>query len=49
VKDVLVDAAGELRCPVCNGRQFDLERTKKAKIGGFLALGVGVMLTPKSA
>jgi len=47
VKDVLVDANGELRCPVCNGRNFDLQRTKKAKIGGYLAVGVGVMLMPK--
>jgi hypothetical protein len=47
MKDVRVDAAGKLHCPKCGSSNFDLARTGKAKLGGFLTVGVGVMMLPK--
>lgn len=38
---------GELVCPNCGSHQFDLQRTGKAKVGGYVTLGIGVMLLPK--
>jgi DNA-directed RNA polymerase subunit RPC12/RpoP len=47
MKDVSVDGQGNLRCPSCGSSNFDLARTGKAKVSGFLTIGVGVMLLPK--
>lgn len=35
MKDILVDQEGNMRCPKCKGRNFDIGRTKKNKIVGF--------------
>src|SRR5205823_1533076 len=47
MKDVRVDAEGHLHCPKCGGTSFDMARTGKAKVSGFLTVGVGVILLPK--
>lgn len=43
MKDILVDQAGELRCPSCHGRNFEAKRTTRAKV----TVGVGALLLPK--
>lgn len=45
MKNTIVSPGGSVRCPVCNGSQFTLKRTAKAKWGaglaGALTFGVG--------
>lgn len=43
MKDVLIDQAGQLRCPNCKGKNFDTQRSLKAKV----MFGVGALLAPK--
>lgn len=47
MEDVEVDSSGVLRCPYCGGASFDRERTGAGKLGGAIAIGVGVFLVPK--
>lgn len=47
MKSTFVDDAGAVHCPVCNGTDFVSKRTGKAKLGGFVTLGVGVVVMPK--
>jgi Zn finger protein HypA/HybF involved in hydrogenase expression len=43
MRDILIDQTGQLRCPKCGGRNFDAQRSLKAKV----MFGVGALLAPK--
>ena len=48
MKSTTVDAEGNVVCPVCGAKNsFTSKRTGKAKIGGVVTLGVGVVAMPK--
>lgn len=49
MKDILVDQSGNMRCPNCKGRNFDMGRTKKNKVLGFATVGVGLFVADKKA
>ena len=48
MKSTIVDADGNVRCPVCGAaNSFTAKRTAKAKALGGVAVGVGALAAPK--
>lgn len=48
MKSTIVDADGNVRCPVCGAaNSFTSKRTAKAKVLGGAAVGVGALAAPK--
>lgn len=45
MKNVLIDQTGELRCPKCHAKHFDVSRPA----GAFLAMGLGGLAAKKQA
>ena len=42
------NSGGSLSCPKCGGTNFTAKRSKKGKVIGITALGVGGLIAPKS-
>lgn len=47
MKNIWMDDDGELVCPACGSRNLSYRRTRAAKLGGYLTVGVGVVAMPK--
>ena len=48
MKDVLIDASGDLHCPYCQGTHFDIAaRTQHGELDGAVTVGVGLVLRMK--
>lgn len=48
MKSTVVDADGNVKCPVCGAvNSFTAKRTGKAKVAGVATIGIGVVAMPK--